>query len=184
MKPPTPSTGGKPRGGTEGPPRRTLGSGPVLVILQSYAAEQHDADAYGEEPARINRQPHEATDARFMVFRALAAAGIGHEQADDIMAKLEAGVAPTPQSPRAAMFGVNTPQFSGRRHQTLSAEMQIRYTSVANEPNIAGSENGLIGTLNYLLNNGALFALGQRFQLRDKPMQLNTVKQGFAVPVD
>ncbi|MFD3701140.1 hypothetical protein ACFWUZ_34310 [Streptomyces sp. NPDC058646] len=42
------------------------------------------------------RQPrrhhqHEATDARFTVLQALAAVGIEHEQADDIVAKLEAG---------------------------------------------------------------------------------------------
>ncbi|MBK3646323.1 hypothetical protein [Streptomyces sp. MBT33] len=55
------------------------------------STETHDADAYGQELARISRHQHEATDARFMVFQALAAAGIGHEQADDIVAKLEAG---------------------------------------------------------------------------------------------
>ncbi|MEU9197729.1 hypothetical protein [Streptomyces hundungensis] len=55
------------------------------------STEQHDADAYGQELARISDHQHEATDARFMVFQALAAVGIGHEQADDIVAKLEAG---------------------------------------------------------------------------------------------
>ncbi|MFG2097172.1 hypothetical protein [Streptomyces sp. NPDC048612] len=55
------------------------------------STEQHDADAYGEELARISHHQHEATAARFTVFQALAAAGIGHEQADDIVAKLEAG---------------------------------------------------------------------------------------------
>ncbi|MFH8343088.1 hypothetical protein [Streptomyces sp. AM6-12] len=55
------------------------------------STEQHDADAYGQELARISHHQHEATDARFTVFQALAAAGIGHEQADDIVATLEAG---------------------------------------------------------------------------------------------
>ncbi|MEG8281010.1 hypothetical protein [Streptomyces sp. AHA2] len=55
------------------------------------STEQHDADAYGQEPAAISHHQHEATTARFTVFQALAAAGIGHEQADDIVAKLEAG---------------------------------------------------------------------------------------------
>ncbi|MFF9527490.1 hypothetical protein ACF1DV_36825 [Streptomyces achromogenes] len=55
------------------------------------STEQHDADAYGQELARISNHQHEATDARFTVFQALAAAGIGHEQADDIVAKLAAG---------------------------------------------------------------------------------------------
>lgn len=55
------------------------------------STEQHDADAYGQELARISHHQHEATDARFTVFQALAAVGIGHEQADDIVAKLEAG---------------------------------------------------------------------------------------------
>lgn len=55
------------------------------------STEQHDADAYGQELARISHHQHEATAARFTVFQALAAAGIGHEQADDIVATLEAG---------------------------------------------------------------------------------------------
>ncbi|CAL9675084.1 hypothetical protein [Streptomyces sp. enrichment culture] len=55
------------------------------------STEQHDADAYGQELARISHHQHEAMAARFTVFQALAAAGIGHEQADDIVAKLEAG---------------------------------------------------------------------------------------------
>ncbi|MEU3110227.1 hypothetical protein ACPCK9_32715 [Streptomyces koyangensis] len=55
------------------------------------STEQHDADASGQELAAISQHQHEATSARFMVFQALAAAGIGHEQADDIVAKLEAG---------------------------------------------------------------------------------------------
>ncbi|MFG3042874.1 hypothetical protein ACGFYZ_38845 [Streptomyces sp. NPDC048330] len=55
------------------------------------STEQHDAAAYGQELARISHHQHEATDARFTVFQALAAAGIGHEQADDIVAQLEAG---------------------------------------------------------------------------------------------
>ncbi|MFF7098309.1 hypothetical protein ACFY9A_38930 [Streptomyces rubradiris] len=53
--------------------------------------EQPGVDAYGQELARISHHQHEATAARFTVFQTLAAAGIGHEQADDIVAKLEAG---------------------------------------------------------------------------------------------
>ncbi len=55
------------------------------------STEQHNADAYGQELARINHHQHEATEARFTVLQALAAVGIGHEQADDIVPKLEAG---------------------------------------------------------------------------------------------
>ncbi|MEU3706932.1 hypothetical protein AB0E82_32095 [Streptomyces anulatus] len=55
------------------------------------STEQPGADAYGQGLARISHHQHEATDARFMVFQALAAVGIAHEQADDIVAKLEAG---------------------------------------------------------------------------------------------
>ncbi|WP_331762487.1 hypothetical protein [Streptomyces sp. NBC_01508] len=55
------------------------------------STEQHDADAYGQELAAISHHQHEATSARFTVFQALAAAGIGHEQADDIVSKLEVG---------------------------------------------------------------------------------------------
>ncbi|MFE7676780.1 hypothetical protein ACFU5N_31785 [Streptomyces albidoflavus] len=55
------------------------------------STEQHDADAYGQELARISHHQHDATSARLTVFQALAAAGIGHEQADDIVARLEAG---------------------------------------------------------------------------------------------
>ncbi|MFF7342052.1 hypothetical protein ACFZAT_32710 [Streptomyces sp. NPDC008163] len=55
------------------------------------STEQHDADAYGQELAAIGHHQHEATAARLTVFQALAAVGIGHEQADDIVAKLEAG---------------------------------------------------------------------------------------------
>ncbi|MEW2625611.1 hypothetical protein [Streptomyces sp. NPDC048106] len=55
------------------------------------SSEQHDADACGQELARISKHQHGATAARFTVFQALAAVGIGHEQADDIVSKLEAG---------------------------------------------------------------------------------------------
>ncbi|MFJ4918218.1 hypothetical protein [Streptomyces sp. NPDC088726] len=51
------------------------------------STEQHDASAYGQELAAISQHQHEATNARFTVFQALAAAGIGHEQADDIVAE-------------------------------------------------------------------------------------------------
>ncbi|MEU4953824.1 hypothetical protein ACFYN3_35785 [Streptomyces lavendulae] len=54
-------------------------------------SERHDADAYGQELARTSHHQHKAADARFTVVQALAAVGIGHEQADDIVAKLEAG---------------------------------------------------------------------------------------------
>ncbi|WP_030738486.1 hypothetical protein [Streptomyces sp. NRRL S-31] len=52
---------------------------------------QHDA--YGQELARVTHHQHKAAAARFTVFQALAAAGIGHEQADDIMSRVEAGAA-------------------------------------------------------------------------------------------
>ncbi|MBL3808414.1 hypothetical protein ACWGSE_26825 [Streptomyces diastaticus] len=55
------------------------------------STEQHTTDAYGQELARISHHQSEATGARFTVFQALAAVGIGHEQADDIVAKMEAG---------------------------------------------------------------------------------------------
>ncbi|MFD4763782.1 hypothetical protein ACFWOJ_34590 [Streptomyces sp. NPDC058439] len=55
------------------------------------STEQHGADAYGQELARISQHQSEATAARFTVFQALAAVGIGHEQADDIVSTLEAG---------------------------------------------------------------------------------------------
>ncbi|NED80422.1 hypothetical protein G3I76_10020 [Streptomyces sp. SID11233] len=55
------------------------------------STEQHEADAYGQELARISHYQSEAIEARFTVFQVLAAVGIGHEQADDIVAKLEAG---------------------------------------------------------------------------------------------
>ncbi|GAA3154848.1 hypothetical protein ACFQ0X_43430 [Streptomyces rectiviolaceus] len=55
------------------------------------STEQHDADAYGQELARISHHQGEATAARFTVFQALAAFGIADEQADDIVSKLEAG---------------------------------------------------------------------------------------------
>lgn len=55
------------------------------------SSEQHAVDAYGQELARISHHQREATSARFTVFQSLAAAGIGHEQADNIVAMLEAG---------------------------------------------------------------------------------------------
>ncbi|MGW8889636.1 hypothetical protein [Streptomyces sp. NPDC055749] len=39
------------------------------------SAEQHDADAYGQELARIGQHQHEATNARFVGLQALAAIG-------------------------------------------------------------------------------------------------------------
>ncbi|MCX5207638.1 hypothetical protein OG897_40315 [Streptomyces sp. NBC_00237] len=53
--------------------------------------QQQGADAYGQELARISHHQDEAIDARFIVFQALAAAGLTNEQADDIVSKVEAG---------------------------------------------------------------------------------------------
>ncbi|MFH8254218.1 hypothetical protein [Streptomyces roseolus] len=55
------------------------------------STEQYDPVAYGQELAAISHHQTEATNARFVVFQALAAVGIGHEQADGIVAALEAG---------------------------------------------------------------------------------------------
>ncbi|MFB8020793.1 hypothetical protein ACFC36_19735 [Streptomyces rubiginosohelvolus] len=55
------------------------------------ALPPHDPDAYGQELARIGRHQAEATTARRTVFEALAGAGLSHEQADDIVSRLEAG---------------------------------------------------------------------------------------------
>ncbi|WP_434598012.1 hypothetical protein [Streptomyces sp. A5-4] len=55
------------------------------------STEQHDADAYGRELARISRHQSEATAARFTVFQALAAVGIADEQANELVSRLEAG---------------------------------------------------------------------------------------------
>jgi hypothetical protein len=55
------------------------------------STEQHDADAYGKELARISRHQHEATNARSTVFQALAAVGVAPEQADELVSQLEAG---------------------------------------------------------------------------------------------
>ncbi|MFD8119414.1 hypothetical protein [Streptomyces microflavus] len=51
----------------------------------------HDPNAYGQELARIRHHQHEATAAHHTVLQALAAAGIPHEQSDDIVATIEAG---------------------------------------------------------------------------------------------
>ncbi len=45
------------------------------------STEQYNANAYGEELARIRRHQHEATAARSTVLQALAALGIAPEQA-------------------------------------------------------------------------------------------------------
>lgn len=55
------------------------------------STEQPGVDAYGQELAAISHHQHEATSARFTVFQALAAVGIGHEQADEIVSAVEAG---------------------------------------------------------------------------------------------
>ncbi|MEV8331222.1 hypothetical protein OG275_00345 [Streptomyces niveus] len=51
------------------------------------SAEQDNEDAYGKELAAISRHQSEATNARFTVFQALVAVGIGHEQAGEITAE-------------------------------------------------------------------------------------------------
>ncbi|MYR09023.1 hypothetical protein GTY62_00015 [Streptomyces sp. SID724] len=51
----------------------------------------HDPDAYREELARIGLHQSKATESRNLVYRALAAAGIGHEQADAIVSQVQAG---------------------------------------------------------------------------------------------
>ncbi|MFJ6791971.1 hypothetical protein [Streptomyces angustmyceticus] len=56
--------------------------------------EQHDADPYGQEMARISHHQHEATSVQFTIFQALAAVGIGHEQADDIVLQRRLGRRP------------------------------------------------------------------------------------------
>ncbi|WP_434598027.1 hypothetical protein [Streptomyces sp. A5-4] len=53
--------------------------------------QQHDADAYRQELARINYHQHEADAARVTVFRALAALGVSPGQADEIVSQVEAG---------------------------------------------------------------------------------------------
>ncbi|MFD6660658.1 hypothetical protein ACFWEB_36600 [Streptomyces parvus] len=58
---------------------------------QSNSLPPHDPDAYGQELARIGCHQSQAIEGRALVFRALAAAGIGHEQADAIVAQVEAG---------------------------------------------------------------------------------------------
>ncbi|MCX4808812.1 hypothetical protein OG594_45960 [Streptomyces sp. NBC_01214] len=54
------------------------------------STEQYDADAYGQELARISRHRHAATAARSTVFQALAAPGIAPEQADELVSQREA----------------------------------------------------------------------------------------------
>ncbi|MFF8747812.1 hypothetical protein [Streptomyces californicus] len=51
----------------------------------------HDPVAYGEELARIGLHQSQAIESRTVVYRALAAAGIGHEQADTIVSQVQAG---------------------------------------------------------------------------------------------
>ncbi len=48
-------------------------------------------DAYGLELVRIRRYQDDAVNARLEVFRALAAAGVPAERADELVARLEAG---------------------------------------------------------------------------------------------
>ncbi|MEU4032340.1 hypothetical protein [Streptomyces anulatus] len=51
----------------------------------------YDPDAYREERARIGLHQSQAIESRNLVYRALAAAGIGHEQADAIVSQVQAG---------------------------------------------------------------------------------------------
>ncbi|MFJ9188548.1 hypothetical protein ACIRQO_36540 [Streptomyces anulatus] len=55
------------------------------------ALPPYDPVAYGQELARIGLHQSRAIEGRTLVFRALAAAGIGHEQADAIVAQVQAG---------------------------------------------------------------------------------------------
>ncbi|MGV9937817.1 hypothetical protein ACWDY4_46390 [Streptomyces olivaceoviridis] len=101
MRPPAPpgpwssrgrATGcGRRRGGSPSSPSHDRTPPGACPSRQAPCTEQHDADAYGQELARISHHQHEAIEARFTVFQALPAVGIGHEQADDLASKLEAG---------------------------------------------------------------------------------------------
>lgn len=55
------------------------------------STEQHDADAYGEELARISQHQSEAVTARIAIFEALARAGVSPVQANELVSTLEAG---------------------------------------------------------------------------------------------
>ncbi|MEU5233982.1 hypothetical protein AB0G82_32610 [Streptomyces anulatus] len=55
------------------------------------ALPPYDPVASGQELARIGHHQRQAIEGRSLVFRALAAAGVGHEQADAIVAQVEAG---------------------------------------------------------------------------------------------
>ncbi|MFE4830704.1 hypothetical protein [Streptomyces sp. NPDC056672] len=56
------------------------------------STEQHDADVYGEELARIRQHARGGTNARFIVFQALAAAGVSPRGSG------RAGAAPLPRT--------------------------------------------------------------------------------------
>ncbi|MEV6774754.1 hypothetical protein [Streptomyces syringium] len=51
------------------------------------STEEPGVDAYGQELTRISHHQHEATTARLTDFQALAATGIGHEQANDTVVR-------------------------------------------------------------------------------------------------
>lgn len=51
----------------------------------------YDADAYRREPARIRLHQGDAANVRLAVFRALAAAGVPAERADELVVAVEAG---------------------------------------------------------------------------------------------
>ncbi|MGW4362547.1 hypothetical protein ACWEKU_27725 [Streptomyces californicus] len=59
----------------------------------------YNADAYREELVSIGLHQSQAIESRTLVYRALAAAGIGHEQADTIVSHVQAGAAGGGRSP-------------------------------------------------------------------------------------
>lgn len=58
---------------------------------QSSTPPPYGPVAYGQELARIGLHQSQAIESRTLVYRALAAAGIGHEQADAIVSQVQAG---------------------------------------------------------------------------------------------
>ncbi|MFF8786675.1 hypothetical protein [Streptomyces sp. NPDC015125] len=78
------------------------------------STEQHDADAYGQELARISHHQHEATAARFTIFQALAAATTGRGRAASsamLLAHLQQTASPAPkEAPAEAPAPAAAPQ--------------------------------------------------------------------------
>ncbi|MFF7361553.1 hypothetical protein [Streptomyces sp. NPDC008125] len=117
------------------------------------STEQPGADAYGQELARINHHQSKAIDARSMVFQALAAVGIGHEQADDIVAQLEAGAvagAHTWISESSAPHG-SEPRFEDGWHARVrdvaSSLLRIADTTATTGRGLAASNAMLVAHL-------------------------------------